>query len=61
MMQSNIIGILGILSSQAFDMNITTFRENLGQPMASAMTYGYFLHTVEQRMALKKTLPQLEL
>ena len=61
MMQGNIIGVLGALPSQAFDMSITTSKQNMGKLMASAMAYGYFLHTAEQRMALEKTLPQLEL
>ena len=61
LMEHNIIGMLGALPSEAFDMSITTSRQNLGQLMASAMAYGYFLHTAEQRMALEKTLPQLEL
>ncbi len=59
MMKGNIMGMLGVLPSQAFDISITTSKENLGQLMASAMAYGYFLHTAEQRMALEKTLPQL--
>ena len=61
MMKGNIMGMLSVLPSEAFDMSITTSRQNLGQLMASAMAYGYFLHTAEQRMALEKTLPQLEL
>ena len=61
LIERNIMGMLGVLPSQAFEMIITTSRENLGQLMASAMAYGYFLHTAEQRMALEKALPQLEL
>ena len=59
LMERNILGMLGALPSQAFEVNITTSKQNLGQLMASAMAYGYFLHTAEQRMALEKTLPQL--
>ena len=59
LMERNIMVMLGALPSEAFDMSITTSKENLGQLMASAMAYGYFLHTAEQRMALEKTLPQL--
>ena len=58
-MEGNIMGMLGALPSGAFDMSITTSKQNLGQLMASAMAYGYFLHTAKQRMALEKTLPQL--
>jgi Protein of unknown function (DUF760) len=53
----NLIGMLGHLPSQAFDVNITTSREVLGQLMASAMSYGYFLYTAEQRMALERSFP----
>ena len=61
LMEGNIMGMLGVLPSEAFDMSITTSRQNLGQLIASAMAYGYFLHTAEQRIALEKTLPQFEL
>jgi Protein of unknown function (DUF760) len=57
LMQMNLMGMLGNLPSQAFDVNITTSRQMLAQLMASAMTYGYFLHTVEQRMVLENSLP----
>lgn len=58
LMQGNLIGTLGALPSGGFDISITTSRENLGQLMASAMAYGYFLHVAEQRMALTNTFPQ---
>jgi Protein of unknown function (DUF760) len=61
LMESNIMGMLGVLPSQAFDVAITTSKQDLGQWIASAMAYGYFLHTAEQRMALENTLPQLGL
>lgn len=60
LMQSNLIGMLGVLPGGGFDVSISTSRENLGQLMASAMAYGYFLHGAEQRMALANTLPQSE-
>jgi Protein of unknown function (DUF760) len=60
LMEGNIMGMLGVLPSQAFDVTITTSKQNLGQLMASAMAYGYFLRAAEQRMALDKTLPQFE-
>jgi hypothetical protein len=53
LMEGNLRGMLGVLPSQHFDVNIMTSRENLGQLMASAMAYGYFLHVAEQRMALE--------
>lgn len=58
LMQNNLIGMLGVLPSQHFDVSITTSREDLGQLMASAMAYGYFLHTAEQRMALEDRFPE---
>ena len=60
LMEGNIMGMLGVLPSQAFDVTITTSKQNLGQLIASAMAYGYFLHTAEQRMALENTLSQFE-
>jgi Protein of unknown function (DUF760) len=58
LMEGNVVGLLGALPSQLFDVNITTSRQALGQLMASAMLYGYFLHTAEQRMALDHALPK---
>ncbi|WP_404786999.1 DUF760 domain-containing protein [Altericista sp. CCNU0014] len=58
LMEGNLMGLLGTLPSQHFDVAVTTSRESLGQLMASAMVYGYFLHTAEQRMALESALPQ---
>jgi Protein of unknown function (DUF760) len=57
LMEGNLRGMLGVLPGQNFDVNIMTSRENLGQLMASAMAYGYFLHVAEQRMALANTFP----
>ncbi len=57
LMEGNLRGMLGVLPGQLFDVNIMTSRENLGQLMASAMAYGYFLHVAEQRMALANTFP----
>jgi Protein of unknown function (DUF760) len=61
LIEGNIMGMLGALPSQLFDVNVTMSRQALGQLIGTAMVYGYFLHTAEQRMALEKTLPQLEL
>ena len=55
-MERNIIGLLGALPSEHFDVSITTSRENLGRLLASAMISGYFLRNAEQRMALEKSL-----
>lgn len=55
-MERNIIGLLGGLPSEHFDITVTTSRENLGRLLASAMMSGYFLRNAEQRMALEKSL-----
>lgn len=55
-MERNIIGLLGGLPSEHFDVTITTSREQLGRLLASAMMGGYFLRNAEQRMAFEKSL-----
>ncbi|MEP0946257.1 DUF760 domain-containing protein [Nodosilinea sp. PGN35] len=60
MMEHNIIGLLGGLPSQHFDVEITTNRENLGRLLASAMMSGYFLRGAEQRMAFEDSLMSAE-
>ena len=56
MMENNIMGLLGGLPSQHFDVEITTNRENLGRLLASAMMSGYFLRGAEQRMAMERSI-----
>ena len=55
-MEGNIMGLLGGLPSQNFEITVATSREDLGQLLASAMMSGYFLRGAEQRMALERTL-----
>ena len=55
-MERNIIGLLGNLPSEQFDVVINTSRENLGRLLASAMMSGYFLRKAEQRMTFEKSL-----
>ncbi|WP_088890191.1 DUF760 domain-containing protein [Leptolyngbya ohadii] len=55
-MERNIIGLLGGLPSEQFDVTITTSREDLGRLLASAMMSGYFLHSAEQRMNIERSL-----
>ena len=55
-MERNIIGLLGSLPSEQFDVTISTNRENLGRLLASAMMSGYFLRQAEQRMTIEKSL-----
>lgn len=54
--ERNVIGLLGGLPSEHFDVEITTSREHLGRLLASAMISGYFLRNAEQRMAFEKSL-----
>ncbi len=51
--ERNIIGLLGGLPSDNFDVTITTSREHLGRLLASAMMSGYFLRNAEQRMTFE--------
>ncbi len=54
--ENNIIGMLGTLPSEAFDVTITTSREHLGQLLVAAMIGGYFLHNAEQRLAFEQSI-----
>jgi hypothetical protein len=49
----NVQGLVGVLPSEAFNIQITTDRENLAGLLASAMMTGYFLRRMEQRMELE--------
>lgn len=55
-MERNIVGLLGGLPSEHFNISVTTSREDLGRLLASAMMSGYFLRNAEQRMVLEKSL-----
>lgn len=48
----NVQGLVGVLPSEAFNVQVTTDRENLAGMLASAMMTGYFLRQMEQRMEL---------
>ncbi len=48
----NVQGMVGMLPSEGFNVQITTDRENLAGLLASAMMTGYFLRQMEQRMEL---------
>lgn len=52
--EHNVIGLLGGLPSQNFDVTVTTNRENLGRLLASAMMSGYFLRGAEQRLKFEE-------
>ncbi|HAJ64605.1 MAG TPA: hypothetical protein DCP31_39670 [Cyanobacteria bacterium UBA8543] len=52
----NVQGLVGMLPSEHFNVQITTDRENLAGLLASAMMTGYFLRQMEQRMELEDTL-----
>ncbi len=49
----NVQGLVGVMPSEAFNVQITTDRENLAGLLASAMMTGYFLRQMEQRMELE--------
>ncbi|RZM82198.1 DUF760 domain-containing protein [Leptolyngbya iicbica] len=55
-MEHNIIGLLGGLPAQHFDISVTTSREHLGRLLASAMMSGYFLKSAEQRLAFEEAI-----
>jgi hypothetical protein len=55
-MEQNIIGMLGNLPPEHFNMMISTSRESLGKLLISAMMSGYFLRNAEQRMDFEKAL-----
>ena len=59
-MERNIVGLLGNLPSEHFEVSINTNRENLGRLLASAMISGYFLRNAEQRMVFEKSLQTAE-
>ncbi|MEC4803409.1 MAG: DUF760 domain-containing protein [Jaaginema sp. PMC 1079.18] len=48
----NVQGLLGMLPSDDFEVQVTTNRENIANLLASAMMTGYFLRQMEQRMEL---------
>lgn len=48
----NVHGLLGMLPSDDFDVQVTTSRESIANLLASAMMTGYFLRQMEQRMEL---------
>lgn len=58
-MEQNIVGLLGSLPSEQFEISISTNREHLGRLLASAMMSGYFIRNAEQRMAFDKSLQSL--
>lgn len=52
----NVQGLVGVLPSDGFNVQVSTDRENLSGLLASAMMTGYFLRQMEQRMELETTL-----
>ena len=59
-MERNIIGLLGNLPSEQFEVSVSTNREHLGRLLASAMMSGYFIRNAEQRMAFEQSLKTIE-
>ncbi|BAQ66493.1 DUF760 domain-containing protein [Geminocystis sp. NIES-3709] len=56
----NVEGLLGILPSDAFNVQIVTDRQNLGNLLASAMMTGYFLCQMEKRKELDENIADTE-
>lgn len=54
--EHNIVGLLGSLPNENFDVEVSTSRESLGRMLASAMMSGYFLRNVEQRKTFEDSL-----
>jgi hypothetical protein len=52
----NVQGLVGVLPSDGFNVQVTTDRENLAGLLASAMMTGYFLRQMEQRMEMEVSL-----
>ncbi|MDX2244194.1 MAG: DUF760 domain-containing protein [Leptolyngbyaceae cyanobacterium bins.302] len=52
----NVQGLVGMLPSEAFNVKITTDRDNLANLLVSAMMTGYFLRQMEQRMHMEDIL-----
>jgi hypothetical protein len=59
-MERNVVGLLGTLPSEHFDVEISTNRTNLGRLLVSAMVSGYFLRNAEQRLNFEKSLQVTE-
>jgi len=49
----NVQGLVGVIPTEHFNVQITTDRDNLAGILASAMMTGYFLRQMEQRMQLE--------
>jgi hypothetical protein len=54
--EHNIVGLLGNMPQDDFQVEINTNRQNLGRLLASAMISGYFLRNAEQRMGFEQSL-----
>ncbi len=52
----NVQGLLGVMPSEHFHIQIMTNKDNLDNLLSSAMMTGYFLRQMEQRMELDVAL-----
>ncbi len=52
----NVQGLVGVLPTDGFNVQVSTDKENLAGLLASAMMTGYFLRQMEQRMELEANL-----
>ena len=56
----NVQGLVGMLPSEDFNVQVTTDRENLANLLASAMMTEYFLSQMEQRKNLEANLSNVD-
>jgi hypothetical protein len=52
----NVQGLLGMLPTDHFNVQVSTDRDHLANLLGSAMMTGYFLRQMEQRMELDESL-----
>jgi hypothetical protein len=52
----NVQGLLGVLPSEGFNVQIVTDRQNLANLLVSAMMTGYFLSLMEKRKDLEESI-----
>lgn len=57
----NVQGLMGMLPTEGFRVQIMTDRQNLGNLLANAMMTGYFLSQMEKRKDLEQNLMDTDL
>ena len=54
--QHNVKGLLGVLPTEDFNVQIVTDKQHLANLLASAMMTGYFLCQIEKRKSLEESV-----